>query len=100
VLPIGFLTYTNVTAVNREHRENESVSTLRQTHTIPAFRYDHLVPWKRDDLHKPRRAAPRVARAQERAYRSMEATSNAARRDAPPGRCVANHPYGTPAFSL
>src|SRR3970040_521564 len=47
-----------------------------------------LVPWIRDVLHKSRSAAPGWQGAKSAHIGHMQAMSNAARRDAPPGNYV------------
>src|SRR5436190_22116409 len=49
------------------------------------------VPWRRDALHESRSAAPAGPGARSAHICDMQATSNAAPRDAPPGSCVRRH---------
>jgi membrane-bound metal-dependent hydrolase YbcI (DUF457 family) len=55
-----------------------------------------LVRWKRDDLHKSRRAAPGSQGATTENIGHIRGRSNAARRDAAPGNHVSHHVSGGP----
>jgi AcrR family transcriptional regulator len=58
--------------------------------TPAAKRTLSLVPWKRDDLHKSRGAAPGSQGATTKDSEPIYGRSNAARRDAPPGNYVSH----------